>query len=109
MRKGFENVVCNLCGSDNYKILIKSRYDQEEQEDLTVKFRSSGDETLVDQVVKCKKCGLIYINPRIKAKMIVDGYSQGSDEAFVSQEEGRAITFGRCLKLVEKYFTVESC
>ncbi len=99
----FENIKCNLCGSNNYKIIIKNKYDKEKQEDLKIKFRSSGDETLIDQVVKCNNCGLIYINPRIKSDNIIKGYSEGKDEAFVSQEEGRIITFERCLKIVEKY------
>lgn len=99
----FENIKCNLCGSNNYKIIIRNKYDKEKQKDLKIKFRSSGDETLIDQVVKCNKCGLMYINPRITSNNIIKGYSEGKDEAFVSQEEGRIITFKRCLKVVKKY------
>jgi len=103
MEEDYETVNCNLCGSNDCKVLIKPKYDLEKQKNLKEKFRSSGDETLIDQVVKCKKCGLIYVNPRIKAQKIVEAYSEGSDETFVSQEKGRAITFKRCLKLFKKY------
>ena len=101
--KEFEDVRCNLCGADDYKVIIKSRYDSEQQEDLSVKFRSSGDETLIDQVVRCNQCELMYINPRIKSDRIIEGYSEGTDEGFISQEKGRLITFDRCMDLIEKH------
>ena len=103
----FEDVKCNLCGADDYKILIKSKYEKQRYDDLIDKFRSSGDETLIDQVVQCKKCGLIYINPRLKSEDIVKGYSEGEDENFVSQAKGREITFEKNLKLIEKYYKVK--
>jgi len=104
MKKTFENVKCNLCGSNNYKILYKPRYEAETQHDLIQKFRAAGDETLVDQVVKCKKCGLIYITPRIKDELIIKGYSGGSDETFVSQAKGREMTFAKSMKLIDEYY-----
>ncbi|MBU0461267.1 MAG: class I SAM-dependent methyltransferase [Nanoarchaeota archaeon] len=102
-KKLLEKVKCNLCGSDDYKIVYKAKYDREKDVDLKQKFRSSGDETLIDQVVKCRNCGLIYVNPRLKSSLIVEGYSEGSDETFVSQAKGRELTFAKCLKLIEKY------
>ncbi|MEW5896864.1 MAG: class I SAM-dependent methyltransferase [Nanoarchaeota archaeon] len=99
----FETVNCNLCGSNNFKIIYKSKYENETQEDLKIKFRSSGDEKLIDQVVICNNCGLIYLNPRIKQNLIIEGYSGGSDETFVSQAKGREITFNKSLKFIEKF------
>ena len=102
-QKIMEDVACNLCGSDNYKVLHKARYNKVMgEEELIAKFRSSGDETLIDQVVKCRKCGLIYINPRINPDLIIKGYSEGEDPTFVSQAKGRELTFARCLKQIEK-------
>ena len=104
MNNQLERVRCNLCGADSYEVLHPAKYDQEKDKDLAVKFRSSGDETLIDQVVKCKHCGLIYINPRLKSGLIIRGYSQGEDEMFVSQAKGRELTFARSLKLMNKHF-----
>ena len=98
-----EYVPCNICGADEYTIVHHSNYSNETAQDLKDKFKSSGDETLIDQVVKCKHCGLVYINPRIKADLIIQGYSEGSDEAFVSQAAGRERTFERCLDFLEKH------
>ena len=98
-----EETVCNLCGANEYSIVYKNKYENETAQDLKDKFKSSGDETLIDQVVKCKQCGLIYINPRIKPDLILQGYSEGSDEIFVSQAPGRERTFARCLDIIERY------
>ena len=98
-----ENIPCNICGADDYTIVYHNNYSNETGQNLKDKFKSSGDETLIDQVVKCKHCGLIYINPRIKADLIIQGYSEGADEAFVSQAAGREKTFARCLDFLEKH------
>lgn len=50
-----ENIVCNLCGSDNYEILSEK-----------------GTDGLALRSVICKKCALIYINPR----MTKEGYGK---------------------------------
>lgn len=98
-----EYVKCNYCGSDSYSVVYKAKYDKEKVPDLKEKFRSSGNETLVDQVVKCNNCGLMYVSPRLKSNLIVEGYSEGSDENFVSQAKGRELTFTKSMKLIEKY------
>jgi len=99
----FEHLPCNLCGSNNYKVLYKAKYENETQKDLIEKFRAAGDETLIDQIVKCKKCGFVYVNPRIKGKYILEGYSEGTDETHVGQAKGREITFAKQLKLINKF------
>jgi 2-polyprenyl-3-methyl-5-hydroxy-6-metoxy-1,4-benzoquinol methylase len=98
-----ESVNCNLCGSNNFNILYESKYENETQENLKLKFRSSGDEKLIDQVVQCKNCQLIYLNPRIRQDLVIEGYSEGSDENFVSQAKGRELTFNKSMKSIEKF------
>lgn len=99
----FEHVDCNLCGANNYRVIYPSQYNNETQSELIEKFRASGDETLIDQVVKCKRCGFMYITPRIRSDLIFEGYSGGTDEMFVSQAKGREMTFARQLRQIEKY------
>jgi len=98
-----EYIKCNYCNSDSYSTVYKAKYEKEKVSDLKEKFKSSSDEILIDQVVKCNNCGLIYINPRLKQNLIVQGYSEGSDENFVSQAKGRELTFEKSLRLIEKY------
>lgn len=98
-----EHVPCNLCGADDYAIVYPPVYEKAKPDAIMETFRSSGDEVLLDQMVRCNVCGLQYLNPRLRTELIVDGYSQGSDENFVSQVEGRERTFVKSLDLIEKH------
>jgi SAM-dependent methyltransferase len=100
-RPQFEEVPCNICGSDAYSVVIPSRRDTSKPVDLETVFRSSGDEPLQDQMVRCTQCGLYYVRPRLRWDLILEGYKGGTDENFVSQISFRERTFARCLDRVE--------
>ena len=99
--ENFELINCNLCGSKDFKVIYKEIAD--EKGSPQEKYKSSGNIIASDQIVKCKSCGLLYVNPRLKPEIIVQGYSEGSDETFVSQSKGRELTFKKSLKFIEKY------
>lgn len=98
-----ESIVCNLCGSDSYEVVYPPRYKVARPDEIAQLFRSSGDEILLDQLVRCKQCGVQYLNPRLRQDLILESYSSGTDEAFISQVEGRERTFAKCLDLIESY------
>ncbi len=98
-----ENITCNLCSSNNFNVIYPARYGKITQQELAEKFRSSGDELLLDQLVQCKRCKFKYVNPRIRSDLIIKGYSEGTDENFISQAKFREITFDNALKYVEKF------
>jgi 2-polyprenyl-3-methyl-5-hydroxy-6-metoxy-1,4-benzoquinol methylase len=98
-----EHVDCNLCGSNDYEVVYEPDYDKANPDNIVETFRSSGDEVLIDQLVRCKKCGFQYLNPRLRQDLILEGYSGGADETFVSQIEGRERTFAKCLDLIESH------
>jgi len=82
-------------------VVRKSLRDPSRAVDLATVFRSSGDEPLQDQLVRCSVCDLVYVRPRLKWELILEGYKGGSDEAFVSQVAFREKTFERCLDRIE--------
>ena len=98
-----ESVPCNICGSVESDILQPAQYDIEplQQADFTKTFSSSSDERLRHQLVACTRCGLQYVSPRLRSEAVLEGYTDGSDEQFVSQARGREITFGKCLDEIE--------
>lgn len=98
-----ENVACNLCGANDFEIVYRPKYELAKPDEVLNTFRSSGDEKLLDQLVRCKNCGLQYLNPRLRSDVVIEGYSSGSDEAFISQVEGRERTFAKSLRLIERY------
>ncbi|MCK4348652.1 MAG: class I SAM-dependent methyltransferase [Thermoplasmatales archaeon] len=94
-----EYVNCNLCKSDDTKLLfIKSSFN----------------------IVQCRKCGLVYVNPRhnVKAlkKVYTKGYYSGRDtpeyaeyvstkayEDYIGRETELKTMFRKRLKRIEKY------
>lgn len=99
----YETVACAICGSREYKVVYPATRKVVSQDQIIAMFKSSGDEPLTEQMVQCTQCGLLYVNPRLKASLIIGGYSAGDDAKFVSQEEGRMRTFVRCLREIERY------
>lgn len=97
-----ESVPCNLCGADDFEVVYPARYEQAKPEEFLNTFRSSGDEVLLDQLVRCKRCGLLYLNPRLKEQIILEGYGEGSDELFISQVAGRERTFAKTVKFIDR-------
>ena len=97
-----EDVPCAVCGSNDYVVVMPSRRDPGRPVDLQAVFRSSGDEPLQDQMVRCASCGLFYVRPRLKWELILEGYRGGTDENFVSQVAFRERTFRSCLSKLEK-------
>jgi 2-polyprenyl-3-methyl-5-hydroxy-6-metoxy-1,4-benzoquinol methylase len=96
-----EHVPCVLCGADDYDVIYPARYEREKDSDLVQKFRASGDELLIDQLVRCRRCGLHYVNPRLRGDLIFAGYTEGEDPAYVSQLEARERTFAASLGEIE--------
>ncbi|HPP88903.1 MAG TPA: hypothetical protein PLM75_13700, partial [bacterium] len=89
-------VKCNLCGADDYKIKYEPWI---KDVDIKKHLSASGGIMGVNRIVKCNKCGLVYVNPQLQADNIIESYSNSTDELYVSQAEGREITFSKCLKL----------
>lgn len=97
-----EHVLCAVCAADDYDVVYPAQYDRAKDVDLVQKFRASGDELLIDQLVRCRRCGLQYVNPRLSAQMIMSAYSEGEDPTYVSQLHARERTFGAALEAIEQ-------
>src|SRR5918999_2653184 len=97
-----EHVPCFLCRGDEYDVVYEAQYDREKDVDLVQKFRASGDELLIDQLVRCRRCGFQYVNPRLRGDLIFSGYTEGDDPAYVSQLQARERTFAASLEEIER-------
>ncbi|MBF0630220.1 MAG: class I SAM-dependent methyltransferase [Magnetococcales bacterium] len=94
-----ERVNCPVCGRLDFQILKKSSYDETLGEhELRRMYSASSDTQLLDQLVRCKGCGLVYLNPRIKQDIILEGYRNAEDPLFIAQNEARILTFRQCLE-----------
>jgi len=97
-----ERVPCFLCGADEYDVIYEAQYDRVKDLDLVAKFRASGDELLIDQLVRCRRCGFKYVNPRLRGDLILGSYAAGEDPTYVSQMAARERTFAAALAGIER-------
>lgn len=102
----FERISCNLCGSKDTDADILFDTDTQKipktKEDFINIYSSSSSEIFYERVLRCKKCGLIYLSPRPRPQLIINGYSSAEDERYISQEKGRQATFKGCLKTIQR-------
>jgi len=99
MNSKFELVKCPLCKKNNYEIIINSQKKEFTKSYIKNIFNSSSS-VFNDRVVKCKNCKFIYLNPRIKQKIIDKSYSFSKDRKFISQNRNRIKTFKNTLSLI---------
>lgn len=97
-----EHVSCAVCGSQDFEVVLEAQYQNEKDIDLIQKFRASGDELLIDRLVKCRGCGLQYISPRLRSDLILSSYAEGEDPVYVSQMDARERTFAASLAHIEQ-------
>jgi len=94
-----ETMQCALCSSTDYKVVYPARFPSHMTQDFLVNlYRSSSDESLFEQVVRCTACSLVYLNPRLNSDIIVGSYAEGNDMAFIKQDEMRIRTFTTALR-----------
>src|SRR5215467_1612030 len=76
----FQLIDCPLCGTKEFDVVKEGSYPTTiPLEDVKQRFHASSDHELLDQVVRCRRCALIYVNPRIDARVLTSGYSDAED------------------------------
>jgi 2-polyprenyl-3-methyl-5-hydroxy-6-metoxy-1,4-benzoquinol methylase len=86
-----EEVVCDLCGSGEYKIIYPSNYqDGDFEKDLSRSFLYASGDRARGNIVKCRHCSLVYATPR--DKNISGLYQDGADDDYylTTQTERKA-------------------
>ena len=100
----FEKIICPICNQRDYKILKKQKFKSNNNVDFENIFKSATKFKLIEQVVKCKNCSLVYLNPRIKENFIIKGYKDSIDIDHSSQDKYRVKTFDKFLDNFEKIY-----
>ena len=97
----FQEIACPVCGSAGYTVVQPARYPASfDERQLKQIFRAASDHALWDQVVRCRVCDLVYINPRPRADLILEGYAQAEDPVFAAQNDARIRGFRKTLESV---------
>jgi len=103
----FEIIKCPLCGTSTFKVIYPSKYPSSiSKENLLKIYCSSSDQKLLDQLVECDSCSLVYLNPRINPSIIIESYSQAVDPTFIKQDHARIKCFDKELRDVISEFGI---
>jgi 2-polyprenyl-3-methyl-5-hydroxy-6-metoxy-1,4-benzoquinol methylase len=104
----FAEIPCPVCGFEEADILVRSSYPAEvTREQLLSIYRASSDHQLLDQMVRCRECSMVYLSPRPRADIIVDSYVAAEDPLFVAQNPERIRTFSKSLSRVTDLMGIE--
>jgi len=98
-----EHVVCNICGSQDYEVLFRSTLNEDDFRQSLAQYSISQKSPGCGQIVRCKHCGLAYVNPREKHCDMIDNYAMVKDEEYLKESKSRDITFLRGLRFLERY------
>lgn len=100
----YEPVRCNLCGADDPVVIYEARPRSEvEAVELSRRYAASAGDLLDERLVRCSKCDLVYINPRLKPEFIHLGYAAAENSTYLSQGPERIKTFGKYAGVLEKW------
>ena len=95
-------VLCNLCGSDHYTVVYDTRI-KEQEDNYSDSYKITDHSVSVAvRLVKCCKCGLIYMNPRTDHTKIHNNYISMADDFYVQEGAGRRKSADFILKYLEK-------
>jgi SAM-dependent methyltransferase len=99
----FEAIACPVCESLEFTVVRPALYPPSlDEQQLKQIFRAASDQVLWDQVVRCRACDLVYVNPRLLADLILEGYAEAEDPLFAAQNEARIRGFRTTLEGVVK-------
>ncbi len=97
------DVNCNLCGQDDWTVRFPATMNDDDELDVDVFRCTSPGYGSHAQIVQCNHCGLVYANPRWTTAELEAAYTAVEDETYVSEREGRELTFRKHLTALEKY------
>ncbi len=97
-----EHIVCDLCGSDRYKVRFPSTLRESLDDDLSAYRCTSNGYGRHHIIVQCLDCGLVYANPRYDSGEMLTRYQAVEDPLYVEEREGRVLTFERHLRPLEE-------
>ena len=98
-----EYVHCNLCGQDETTLRFASTLSADALPQNVEAFRcTSPGYGRHFAIVQCQNCELVYTNPRLDGKQIINSYEAVEDPLYIEERDGRVLTFERHLRPLGK-------
>lgn len=96
------SVNCNLCGRDDWQMHHPATMNGDDLDVGVFRCTSPGYGQHA-QIVQCNHCGFVYANPRWSDEELIDAYTAVQDDTYLTEREGRELTFAKHLQAMEKY------
>ncbi len=94
---------CNLCGARDAVLLYPATAQPGSDVPAAEFACTSPYLAQYDDIVRCRRCGLIYSVAPLAPDAIMDNYGEVEDPTYLVEEEQRRAAFADSLKLMEKY------
>jgi len=96
-------VLCNLCGSDHYTVVYDA-FVKEQKDNYSDAYKKTDPALNMEvRIVRCSKCGLIYMNPREEHSRIQKNYIALADDFYLQEEAGLRRSADLILKKLRKF------
>jgi len=97
-----ERVACNLCGADDAVVRFPSTILDRPPGGLEIYRCTYDGYGIHPTIVQCRRCGLVYANPRRDGMATIETYESVEDPLYVEERGGRVLTFERHLRPLER-------
>lgn len=97
-----EYVTCNLCGANDTTLVFPSTLDNQKRLSAEAYHCTNFGYGIHHAIVKCRRCGLVYANPRFSQTDLLDEYEHVVDPLYEQERKGRVLTFERHLAPLEQ-------
>lgn len=98
-----EEVSCNLCGSNRFKVLYHRPYDLDSVGEMARYAATTDEFQRYGRIVRCLRCGFVYTNPRPRADELLQGYAACVDDAYVVEGSSRSINAHLSLNTLKRF------
>jgi len=98
----WEYVRCDLCGGDDYVVVYRSTVDEYTLADVDL-YRQSDPNNLNCRIVKCRRCGLVYANPRESSALMAEIYRDVEDDAYLELKPAKDASYRWNIARLERY------
>jgi 2-polyprenyl-3-methyl-5-hydroxy-6-metoxy-1,4-benzoquinol methylase len=102
-RGPLETVSCNLCGADDFDVLFNSPMEEGDATRLADYVASTNRYDRYGRVVRCRRCALVYTNPRLSQETLRAGYTGSVDTDYAEEDASRSINAHIALRTIRKF------
>lgn len=101
--RGLETVPCNLCGAEEFDVLFHSPMDEQDPVHLADYVASTNRYDRYGRIVRCRRCRLVYTNPRLSQETLRQGYAGSVDTDYAEEDASRSINAHMALRTIRKF------